>query len=322
MFPAPTLSPPALQPFQLAFGGLAFGGIDRTSIYQLKDPLTMDMPDVQAGDVQRALDQGEFAGVDVLPGRDITVSQIVTCGSRVGPLGPSTAQAQALDAAVKALGGVFGPAGATEAPLYVQMPSGTFACLARPRKHNCPLDITRIRAGATIATTLLHATDPRFYAAPSKSATVGLPTSPGGGLAVPTVVPWSLGGGSVGGVLDVYNLGYFEVRPKLVITGPVTNPRIANVLLPGVPQLAFSIYLNPGDVLTVDTDLQSVSLTSAGSSVPAPRRNALIAGSTWWNLPGLVQLAGGHSRILFTSDDTGPVAGTLTVQSADGYLSL
>lgn len=315
-FPSPSLAPPALQPYQMSYGGLVFGGVVPGATYQLQS-LTIDMPDIASGDVQRALDQGEFPGLDILPGADITIVQGITCGSPIGPAGASAAQGAALDTAAQNLGGVLGPGGVTQTPLWLQMPSGTFVRLARARKHNCPLDINRVYAGATIATTLLHSTDPRWYAAPSVSQTIGLPATIGGGLAIPPPVPWSLGAGSVGGFLTVVNSGKFESRPVLVIAGPCTNPAIANTSLPGAPWIGVTQTLDAGDMLVIDTDWQSVVLTTAGSTLGAPRRNALMPGSTWWNLP-----ANSSSSIRFTSADTSAVAGTLTVQSASAYLSL
>ncbi|HWF25180.1 MAG TPA: hypothetical protein VG275_07025 [Solirubrobacteraceae bacterium] len=317
-FPSPSLAPPALSTYQLSYGGLVFGGVAPGSTYQLQGPLSIDMPDVASGDVQRALDQGEFKGLDVLPGADITIVQAVTCGSPIGPAGVTEAQARALDAAVQDLGGVLGPGGVSEIPLWLQMASGTFCRLCRPRKHNCPLDINRVYAGVTIATTLLHSTDPRWYLAPSQqSAAVGLPAAVGGGLAIPAAVPWSLGAGSAGGLITVVNSGKFESRPLLIITGPCTNPVITNTSLPGSPWIGVTQALNAGDTLVIDTDWLSVVYTTAGSSAGSPRRNALMAGTTWWNLP-----ANSSSVIEFSSADTAPVSGTLTVQSASAYLSL
>jgi hypothetical protein len=303
-FPSPSLAPPALNPFQLSYGGLTFGGIVPGSAYQFQT-LTMDMPDVASGDVQRALDQGEFIGLDVLPGADITLVQAVS------------SDGISLDHSAQALGGVLGPGGTTELPLWLQMPSGLFCRLCRPRKHNCPIDINRVLAKATIATTLWHSTDPRWYAAPSQSQTVGLPAAVSGGLSVAPAVPWALGAGSVGGLLSVVNAGLFESRPILIFTGPCVNPVASNLSIAGAPWIGVNITLNAGDTLVVDTDWQSVIYTTAGSSIGSPRDNVVMTGTTWFNLP-----KASASMIEFTSADTSPVSGTLTVQSASAFLSL
>lgn len=317
-FPSPSLAPPALNTYQWSFGGLTFGGINSTATYQLQS-MTIDMPDVASGDVQRAVDQGEFAGFDILPGADITIQQLITTQGlrRFGV--PSVAQAAVIDQACQALGGVMGPLGATEQPLYLQMASGTFVRMCRPRKHNCPWDINRALVGAPVATSMLHSTDPRWYAAPSQSQTVGLATGVPGGLAVSTATaaPWVLAAGIAANVVNVVNSGPFESRPVLVINGPCVNPVITNTSITGAPWVGVLQALNPGDTLTIDMDWRSVVLRTAGSTIGAPRRNQIMQGSTWWNLP-----ANTSNAITFTSSDIGVAAGTLTVQSASAYLSL
>ena len=319
-FPSPSLAPPAL--YQYSFGGLTFGGVAAGSTYQVQSA-TLDMPDVASGDVQRALDQGEMPGLDILPGVDLTIQQIVTTAglSRTGM--PSLAQAAAIDAACQALGGVMGPGGVTEIPLWYQMASGTYVRMCRPRKHNCPWDINRAMAGGATATSLLHSTDPRWYAAPSVSQMVGLPPAGVGGLhftgsgAVFGASGAVFAAGGVGGQLTVVNSGQFESRPILLITGPCTNPVIANNSLPGNPWIGVNITLNPGDLLAIDTDWGSIVYTAAGSTLGTSRRNSLMYGTTWWNLPR--QSA---NQIEFTTADVVTVASTLTVQSASAYLSI
>jgi len=303
-FPSPSLAPPALSPWQMSYRGLVFGGIVPGAAYQFQT-MTVDMPDVATGDVQRALDQGEFMGLDVLPGADITVVQGVI------------SDGVSLDHAAQALGGVMGPGGATETPLWFQTPAGCFARMVRPRKHNCPLDINRVFAGAAIATSLLHSTDPRWYAAPSQSQTVGVPFTAGGGLVFPVTFPASFGAGAVGGLLNVVNSGPFEMRPVLVIAGPCTNPQIANLSIAGSPTIGVNITLNAGDTLVIDMDFRSIVYTTAGSTIGQGRRNDLMTSSTWWNLP-----AQSSSVIEFNTSDSAAVAGTLTVNSASAYLSL
>lgn len=312
-FPSPSLAPPALNLYQWSYGGLAFGGVGQTT-YQVQSA-TIDMPDVASADLQRALEQGEFAGMDVLPGKDITIVQLVTTPGLTGS-GVTLAQAQAVDVACQQLGGVMGPGGVTEQPLYFQMASGLFACMARPRKHNCPWDINRAFAGGAVATTLLHATDPRWYAAPSKqSVPISLP-APLGGYTFPGSFPALFGGGGVGGLVTVYNNGLFETRPVLVITGPCTNPVITNLSIVGSPQIGVTISLAAGDTLTIDTDMQSVLYVTSGTTAAVSRDNAVTPNTTWWNLPP------GASIIEFTTGDATQVAAALVVQSADAWLTL
>jgi hypothetical protein len=303
MIPSPSLTPPALADYQMSFRGLTFGGVVPGSAYQLQGLKGIDMPPVMSGDVQRALDQGEFAGLDLSGGRDVEVTLVIN------PDGTS------LDHARQALAGVLAVGGNTEEPLYLQLPSGVFACMARPRKYAAPVDITTVLANGCVSNALLHATDPRWYAMPTKTATVGLP-EPLGGVSFPISFDLSFGGGSTGGLLTVENNGTFECRPIFTITGPCTNPVISNLSIPGAPSLGFNITLGSGDTLVVETDYQSILYTPAGASGGASRRGSLMTGSTWWNL------SPGSSTIEFTTSDGTQVSGTLTVVSADSFMGL
>jgi hypothetical protein len=315
-FPSPSVAAPALNLYQWSFGGLTFGGVAAGSTYQLQS-MTIDMPDVATGDVQRALEQGEFPGVDVLPGADITIVQTVTIPGLSHTAMPTLAQAIAIDQACQALGGVMGPGGVTEIPLWLSMASGTYVRMCRARKHNCPWDINRAFAGGAKATSLLHSTDPRWYAAPSVSQTAPLPAALGGGLPIAATIPAVLADGGIGALLTVVNAGQFESRPILIVTGPATNPVIANNSLPGAPFIGVNIALAPGDTLAIDLDWGSIVYTVAGTTLGSPRRDQLMAGTTWWNLPKQ-----SSNQIALTTSDAAPVTGTLTVQSASAFLSL
>jgi hypothetical protein len=315
-FPSPSLAAPALTVGQLSYGGLVFGGVQSGATYQIVGIEGLDPPDVLAGDQQRAEDQGEFAGLDVLPGRDITIIQNITAGALAGQK-PTAAQLAVLANARMTLGGVLGVKGTEEEPLWVQTEAGIFACMARPRKHHFPWNSTVFITGSVTATTLFHATDPRWYAAPSKTATVGLPPPSSSGLVFPVTFPVTFPGSSVGGILTVHNTGRFEMRPVLVIVGPCTTPEITNLSLPGNPSLTINTTLNTGDTLTIDTDFQTIQFVAAGTTIGSSRRFALAAGSTWWNLP-----AESTCLLEFNTSDTVAVAGTLTVESADAWIGL
>lgn len=306
MFPSPSLVPPALTVAQINFGGLTFGGIEAGATYQLQSIEGLDGVDVVSGDQQRAQEEGEFAGLDVLPGRDLIIKHLVS--------GISLA---ALAAARRRLGGVFAVKGSEETPLWVMTEDElVFGCMARPRRHHFPYDVNVFVAEGVLVTSQVHTTDPRWYAAPSKTATVGIP-GPLGGVSFPIVFPVSFGGGASGGVLEVENAGTMEMRPVLVITGPCVNPSVSNITIPGAPRLTFNVTLNVGDQLIIDTDFQTVQLVAAGTAIAESRRNAVRAGSVWWNLPKEETC-----QIEFTTEDTSAVAATLTVQSADAYASL
>jgi hypothetical protein len=303
---------PGSNLWEMTYGGLTFGGLNRLATYQLQElPEGLGTPDYISGDVQRALEQGEWPGVDLSPGRNITVKQIIQAATEAE-----------LDAARQAFGAVLTPKGSTEYPLTLQLASGLFTCYARPRKHAPPIDVNTIVGKGTVVATMFHATDPRWYG-PTQTASTGL-ASPGG-LTPPLTPPLTPKAGS-GGLIQAVNAGPMYTYATLTFTGPCTTPKAANLSLPGAPAVAFNVTLNPGDTLTVNMGYESVVLTSAGSSAGSSRRAAILPGSVFWPLPGAV-LAGGvlvpsASIIQFSSEDSSKVAGTLSASWASAYMAI
>jgi hypothetical protein len=318
----PPFTPPSMDVYQASYGGLVFGGLTQGATYQfVAIPVgSIDMPNVQTSDAQRTLDQGEFEGVDVSAGRDHAFQQVIT-----------GVTATAMEEARQALGGVMAVAGTTELPFYMQLNSGLFACMSRPRKHAYKVDINSVlpfgdpgNMGGDTALSTLHATDPRWYAMPVRVAgPVGLP-QPEGGLGFNATPNFSFGGGSAGGYLAAYNNGQFEMRPVLVITGPCTNPMVTNQSLANDPSIGFNITLNTGDTLTIDTGAPTALYLPSGGSVPASVLRAGMDSNRWWNLAPAngPEGIGGPNNLVFTSSDGTQVAGTLTVYSADAYMAL
>ena len=304
-FPSPSLSVPTLQPYQFSYGGLTMGP---GTAYEVQSLGGLDLPAIRNGDVARSRDQGELVGLDLLGGRDITVQL------DVGTDGTS------LQHALDALAAVTGPGATAEVPLYAQLPnSSLYAVMCRPRKRTMPVDIRYALGHLAKVAVQFHATDPRVYAAPSLTATVGLP-APSAGMTFPMTFPMTFGSGSGGaGEVTIDNAGNFEMRPVLVITGPVTNPSVENSSLPGAPALTFanpaqtSYTVLAGDQLVIDLDLRTVLYYSGGVSsgtAPASRRNWVVAGSVWWNL------APGNNVLHFLSQDSSATGATLAVQYA------
>jgi hypothetical protein len=313
MFPSSSESLPTLAVRQMHYRGLTFSGTVHGTNYQYQSLVGIDNPPIVSGDVQRALDQGEQAGLDVYQGRDITLQQAI-----VAKRGQSSAAADLeLEEASQAMGAVMAVAGDTEYPLYIQRPSGLYACMARPRKHNFTEDINMVLAKGGVATSLWHATDPRWYSCPTQLESVGLPEPSGTeGLKFPLEFPLSFGGGSAGGILECNNAGSFEMRPILTFTGPCKNPVVQSLLIPGEPSLGFNITLEPGDTLVLGTDYQTVIYTPNGSPFGAPARKTAMKTNTWFNFPP------GMNKLLFTTSDSVAVAGTLTAEWASARPSL
>jgi hypothetical protein len=187
--------------------------------------------------------------------------------------------------------------------------------MARPRKHAPPMDASTIVAKRSLLTTMFHATDPRWYSTPTQTVTVGLP-EPSSGLEPPVTPPVTIEG-SGGGLITCVNAGPMYMYPRFVITGPCTNPKISNLSLPGAPSVSFGISLNPGDTLSIDMDWESVILVTAGSTVGSSRRSTKRAGSTWFAFP-----QESTSTVEFTTEDTSPVAATLTAEWACARMGL
>lgn len=245
-------SQPTLQTWQLSYNGVTWGGTVAGAPYQMTAYTGIfDQPPVSGGDVQRDLDQGEFAGLDVLPGRDMTMAIIVQAGG-----------ALTFDEARQQIGGAMAVAGSTEQPLFIQLPSGLYACMARPRKYSGPVDLHSVQAGAALISVAMHATDPRWYAQPTQQTSI-----------------------APGGTAPITNAGQFEMRPVLVVSGPCTNPAVANDALNGTPTVTIDCTVNAGDTLTVDMLARTAVYLASGSSTPVSYWSQRTVTSTPWNLP-------------------------------------
>lgn len=305
-FPGPSITPPGLQNWQYQFNGLTFGA---GTSYGVTNVQGLDLAPIRSGDAGRPLDQGELIGIDLLSGRDITFQMWVGADGE-----------NSLQTLLAQLSAATTVAGVTEQPLWVQLPNSPLLCaMVRPRKRTLTIDADYGAAGVATPAVMFHATDPRFYA-PTQTGSVPLPT-PVGGLSFPVSFPASFGAGS-GAAVAAANSGNMEMRPQLVITGPVTNPWVQNASIAGTPRLTFSnpfqmgYTLNPGDTLTVDLDFQTITYLVSGTTIPSNVPFWLVPGSTWWNLP-----PGQTSTIQWGSSDSAATGGSLEVIWAPAYAS-
>lgn len=308
-FPDPSVTVPNFAPYLFCFGGLGFGGLTLPSIgqggdFQLLGATGLGMPPVRAGDVPRPRDQGQFAGLNLLDGRDPTFDLGVIPWS----------YATAWDAR-QALATAFSPGVLTETPLYYRPPSAesnapTLVCMARCTKFDWPLDTLALQGhpptfesaaaaggGMYHVAAQFHATDARWYAAPS---TATGPVTPGNST-------------------TINNTGSYEMRPVLVITGPCTSPAIANNTLAAT--ITFHDPSNPspydllaGDYLTVDLDSHAVTKYVASSATTISVPNWQVTGSVWWNL------VPGNNVIAFSAAASAAGVG-LTIKWAPAYLT-
>jgi len=314
-FPSPSLTPPTLANWQFGYNGVVIGASQPAGVLQVQG--LGDLATVRSGDIARPRDHGELIGLDVFGGRDIQIN--------VAAFTDATSLQDTLNAIANAT-----PVGlTTEQPLWFNIPGypAPLASMCRTRKRATPWDFNYSAAVFAQPVLTLHSTDPRIYAA-GQQVTVGLPT-PTGGLTFPATFPLTFGSGGGGGVV-VQNAGNTEMRPVLVITGPVTNPQVSNGSISGTPTVKFSNPLQTsytvlaGDQLVVDLDLHTILYYTGGvgASAPASRGNWLVSGSTWWDLlpaSGPNAITGGNNTIQFNSADSVSVAGTCTVQWASAY---
>ncbi len=306
-FPSPSITPPVLSNWQHSYLGLTFGvnagGIGIVGIDGL------DMAQLRSADMTRARSQGELTGLDLYPGRDITYDLFLNADSA-----DTFIQNQVN------LATVTQSQGSTEQPLWFQLPGMEILCvMARPRARTMAWDFNYSAANIGSPTIMFHATSP-FIWGQGQSASVGVsPTI--GSLTFPATFPLTFGSTSPNTMVAT-NAGNVTMSPVLVLTGPMTNPTIANISISGSPYITVS---NPtqtgytilsGDQMTIDLDTHDVLYYSGGMAhgTPAARPSWIVSGSTWWTLPP------GSNTIQLSTQDSAATAGSAAIWWADAWL--
>jgi hypothetical protein len=131
----------------------------------------------------------------------------------------------------------------------------------------------------------LVAPDPLKYSSDEHVESTGLPVSTGG-LAVPFSVPFSIDSLVISGVMSVGNVGNFPTAPRLIIYGPVEEPRVTH--LESSKTIQVNMDLGVGEWLDIDLDRHTAYLNGTAS------RRGYISGQ-WWTL------AKGNNTIAFNS---------------------
>ena len=273
---------PTLASFQCQYQGNAaaavvLGGGNSVSAPFNIQPAKMegfDLQTVQSGDPNRARQRGQYIGLDLMAGRDITLTMDVgpalgSYSSTVDALNHLRAitNAAATDPASFNSGQPNTNPGETEWPFWVKFPTNPLvACMARPIRRNIPIDLAfSLGNMAQSCAVQWHATDPYFYAQTlqSTATAVTLPASPS---------------------FTLSNTGDVECWPQYTITGPCTNPQVENVTLGS--SLLFIGTMLTGDTLAVDNDLRTATYTPSGGS-PTSWIYTLNTGWSWWPIiPG------------------------------------
>src|ERR1035437_1492153 len=300
-FPPASTVVPALTPLQCSFNGLTMGP---NTAYGLTKIEGLDRPAVRSGNTARPRTRGESIGLDLLSGRDITLTMdIMTDGTSFAH-------------AIGALRNATAPAGTTEVPFFINLAGITYAVMCRAVKRAIPIDINYVLGGlAKDAAVMWHATDGYIYLAPTGQSSAGIAT-PAGGMRFNITFNLSFGGAVSANSVTCMNSGDTESYPILTVTGPCITPSMTLGSMPGNPTLTFGLSMNAGDQLVIDTDLGSVVYYSAGSLIGSTRLNTLMPGASWFSLP-----PNQASIIQFSSADTTPGAASLNVQYASSYSS-
>jgi Phage tail protein len=289
-FPPYGTAVPSLLPYQFQFNEFSFGPYTPLELTKIEG---IDLPAIRSGDSGRPRDQGEFIGLDLMAGREVTVT---------GELNIKT------ESSWEELASATLPGGTVEKPLFLSLPGyPILAAMSRVRKRNMPVDIKFTLGNLADVTLLFKASDPRWYGE-TKRAT----TSPSHALGFkwPHKYGYKYGAGSVAGSVSVTNAGNYETRPKLIVEGPCTNPSITNATVGAT--LAFAVTLNTGDRLVIDTDMHTATLYSSGTTVGTTRLGSLVPGSQWWALEAKTT-----STVQFLA---GSSEGSLTVEYAPAYV--
>lgn len=303
---------PTLSNWQVQFQGTAASPVQWGPVpifIQSKGMEGFDLPATRTGDTNRPLARGEFIGLDLFSGRDLTLTFDVG-GNAFGSYSN-------LAAALTAIRQVTNTAdnGDIEYPLFVQFPNmPLLGIMARARKRSFnPTLAMSVGNLAQNYTLQFHATDPFFYTQ-TQTAVLGLPT-PASGFTFPVTFPLSFGSGSEPAIVPLANTGDVECYPLLTVTGPCTYPAITNLSLSGDPLIQFGVTMNSGDKLIIDTDLKTATYFPLGSAAGFSVMSTIQQGWNWWSMPP------GTNSIQFSSTDDTAVAGSLTINWASAYSS-
>ncbi|MFJ8208091.1 phage distal tail protein [Streptomyces sp. NPDC096033] len=239
-------------------GALSLGAVDTAGVaWHLQELEGWDSPEVRSDYSEREADHGAWAAPVYLGQRPITLAGKIEA--------PDPAS---LDGAMEQL---LAAASLTDTTLVVYETTPKQAVVRRSGKTLARPITDRIAAYSL----LLTAADPRRYSTTLQAQSTGLP-SVVGGLILPITPPLTIDTTVTGGGFTLANEGSIGTRPVFTITGPADQPVITCTQPDGtVIQLAYSGTLGVGDVLSIDCDAHTVSLSGVS------RRRYLSALPYW-----------------------------------------
>lgn len=238
--------------------------------------------------VDREQSDGEFDGPVWQPGRQVTLDGKVVCPSNF-------VMHETMD--------VFNAllvAGSRTAAMTVIEPHLTRQAVVRRDAEN---DFTPVGNTDALFSLILYAPDSNRYSSTLHSGATTLYQA-SAGRAYPLAFPRAYGGSGTAGIVNITNAGNVTTYPVITITanaGPMVNPTVTAF---GGLTLVFSLSLNAGDSLVIDTGLRTVLLNTAARAWP-------LTNGTLGCAPGITQF-------LFNAFSADPTA-AMSVAWRDAY---
>ena len=307
-WPAYGTTVPTLSNWQVQYNGVTMGPGTPYTITGMEGFSTN--PNISTGDVPRSRATGEFAGYNMVRGRDIEID------INVGYFNSGQTTQQRVQTLTAALNPVLSANALpnAELPLWVQIPGQPIMCaMVRLQRSAFPYTPDYANSGIMKGSMWFHATDPRLYGAPVQySATVS-------------------SGGTV--QTSANYAGNIDVMPQVsFVNASGTNSAVTLTATTGMTSgftgglTAWIVNAEPSTVASssttylVDTDTHLITKTTSGTS--SPYYSALASAPTWPNLftgvPGIWPGSGVRAQVVPTFTGGGTLTVTLTF--APGFL--
>ena len=166
------------------------------------------------------------------------------------------------------------------------------------------VNITVKRSAFYLAEYMIDFLSDSIYIQKQSLTSVAITPYVGGGFIVPFVLPVTFSAGSGGSVI-VTNNGSTPNLPTIVLTGPLTTPRLLNATT-GF-SMALNMTLIAGDVVTIDMANRTIIQGTSTNRMSTKSSDSEF----WWLDPG-------NNTIILTTGSSGDT-GTATVQFRDSF---
>lgn len=274
--------------YQVEYNGYVANGTNGIEVMRITG---FDLPELRLGDRVRAGDHGMYPGTDLLGGRNIEV-ELELWASSATALAPLVEQVM-----------LMSTPGSGELPLVFRVEGwdDDLYVECKPRRRSGIVYEERVAAAGVFAKITLQyfATDPRLYSKTETATPLTIATS-ASGMTFPETPPITFGSGS-SNIVTITNLGNFNMPPRVVLSGDLSNPGLENVTTGDILQLTGE--LAAGETMTIDFLNRTVLLDGTAS-----RYSWVNDPTGWWSL-----LPGDNSIRLI---GTGAGSGTLFTRSA------